>query len=787
MRINGVEIDTSNTVPFNQYMPSEADMSLVMHEDGTTTEEYQPQPQQVITKIAKPKESVAKRLSTSTEPCTVDSNVVGYDPIAKRDIAKYDAEGREFAGFDNKTGDPVYKAEAPVPEEDLGLADYIKATEAKVSEVDAILSQLETERKAKEDKILAEMREEQAIAERVAYEEEELRRLEDACLAQDEAERLEAERLEAERLERERLEAERQAEVERLERERLETERLERERLEAERLERERLELARLEAERQAEIERSERAKQERLRAHTCNGLFAFDGFSAEDICDASYTPPTKAAYYATMLGALVDESIPEVREAAMPTERPFVVGNPIRKPVIPKQPEMRTNKGITEKTPKGITEETPKVLDITKDIEEVAAKAEALEQQSFVKATEETTSPTEAVVQAHQSARQAEFFQEAIQESVGFEIETQLVDFSSEKDMLDDDLDTNYLKKAKKDKISLTKTTKKQKPVKTKAKAEPKVAKPKAETKAEPKVAKPKLFGSQMFKTKAWWKSWGVLTTVSGTVMITVLLFGICTLGNIVTEDLRDKQMADSFNAEMEEYIQNIPIEVPALDEIPEGSELVDTNTGDSFELVENTFNLLAPDWGTIKAQYPNAVAWIRIPGTDIDYAIAQSDDNSYYLTHTIDDKKSKMGWLFLDYRNTTDFLASNIVVYGHNMANGTMFGTIPHMMREPWVNDKNNQYIYFSTETETAVYQIHSIMRVDSDSVKYNQTSISSSEMVDYLAKMRGYNLVKELSYSSDAYEPFDRVITLSTCADAFGTEKLVVQGILIHTQKL
>ena len=70
----------------------------------------------------------------------------------------------------------------------------------------------------------------------------------------------------------------------------------------------------------------------------------------------------------------------------------------------------------------------------------------------------------------------------------------------------------------------------------------------------------------------------------------------------------------------------------------------------------------------------------FIELPGCDIYYPVVQSTDNDYYLTHTYDNKTNKAGAIFMDYRCviTEDYMSPNIVLYGHNQEDGTMFGNL-------------------------------------------------------------------------------------------------------------
>jgi len=73
-----------------------------------------------------------------------------------------------------------------------------------------------------------------------------------------------------------------------------------------------------------------------------------------------------------------------------------------------------------------------------------------------------------------------------------------------------------------------------------------------------------------------------------------------------------------------------------------------------------------------------PDTVGWLRVGDTVIDYPVVQGADNDYYLRRSFDGTRSDNGCLFLDVRNRSTFEDSNHLIYGHNMRNGSMFGSL-------------------------------------------------------------------------------------------------------------
>lgn len=76
--------------------------------------------------------------------------------------------------------------------------------------------------------------------------------------------------------------------------------------------------------------------------------------------------------------------------------------------------------------------------------------------------------------------------------------------------------------------------------------------------------------------------------------------------------------------------------------------------------------------------------VGWIAIPGTEISYPLIRPQDNETYLTHSWDGTPTSAGSIFLDYRVAWDPRGFNTIIYGHNMRNRTMFGSLREYRRE-------------------------------------------------------------------------------------------------------
>ncbi len=162
-----------------------------------------------------------------------------------------------------------------------------------------------------------------------------------------------------------------------------------------------------------------------------------------------------------------------------------------------------------------------------------------------------------------------------------------------------------------------------------------------------------------------------------------------------------------------------------------------------------------------------PEVVAWLKVNNTNIDYPVVQSTDNTYYLKHNFYLEEDNNGWVFMDYRNDTNVLSDNIIIYAHNRYyNGIMFGTLQNTLRYSWYSNPENQTISFKTLYEDLEYQVFSIYKI-SVTTDYMRTLFADDN-----DRLEFFNMLKDRSIYDFGVELSgdDKIITLSTCADDY-----------------
>lgn len=174
-----------------------------------------------------------------------------------------------------------------------------------------------------------------------------------------------------------------------------------------------------------------------------------------------------------------------------------------------------------------------------------------------------------------------------------------------------------------------------------------------------------------------------------------------------------------------------------------------------------------------------PDTVGWIKVEGTKVNYPVVQSSNNDYYLSHAFNKTSNQGGWIFADYRvNFKDF-GRNTIIYGHNMNNKTMFGSIPNMLYDSYLNNSSNYFIKMSTPSSNTVWKVFSIYTIQPE-VYYLKTNFKSEPYDKFLSTLKGRSIY---DFGTDVTTD-DKILTLSTC-DNSGTKRVAVHAKMISIE--
>jgi len=184
-----------------------------------------------------------------------------------------------------------------------------------------------------------------------------------------------------------------------------------------------------------------------------------------------------------------------------------------------------------------------------------------------------------------------------------------------------------------------------------------------------------------------------------------------------------------------------------------------------------------ISVDFNELLNKNSDTVGWIQINGTKVNYPIVQTDDNNYYLTHAFNKSKNSGGWIYADFRADFTTFGKNTIIYGHNLSNRTMFGSLVETQKSYWYTNPDNKYIKISTPTSNTVWMIFSTYTID-PTIDYLRTNFENHNYLEFLNLMKSRSIYDfKVNVSED-----DKILTLSTCNDA-GTKRIVVQAKMIN----
>ena len=174
---------------------------------------------------------------------------------------------------------------------------------------------------------------------------------------------------------------------------------------------------------------------------------------------------------------------------------------------------------------------------------------------------------------------------------------------------------------------------------------------------------------------------------------------------------------------------------------------------------------------------EFTDAVAWIRINGTSVNYPIMYRPDNEYYLTRRPDGKASRSGSIFIDYRNAPDFSNQNTFIYGHRMRSGAMFGMLKDYARQSFYEKHQTVSIFTPKGNYNAVLfagYVFNQIKEEIPPIKF----ADAEAFADYVRDAKRRSMFK-----SDIEVNFgDRLVTLCTCEYSYNEARLLVVGKLV-----
>lgn len=174
--------------------------------------------------------------------------------------------------------------------------------------------------------------------------------------------------------------------------------------------------------------------------------------------------------------------------------------------------------------------------------------------------------------------------------------------------------------------------------------------------------------------------------------------------------------------------------------------------------------------------AQNPDCLGWLCVPGTQIDYPVMFTpEEPQRYLRRSFYGEYSQSGVPFLDFRCDE---TSNLILYGHNMRNGTMFGTLTGYTDANFAAE--HPVIELQTAAGLSHYAVFAVAAVQKTDPWYDFIEAGSSAGFDEQVE----NLLRKACYTTGVIPAYgQQLLTLSTCYGG-GNDRLIVVAVKTRT---
>ena len=179
--------------------------------------------------------------------------------------------------------------------------------------------------------------------------------------------------------------------------------------------------------------------------------------------------------------------------------------------------------------------------------------------------------------------------------------------------------------------------------------------------------------------------------------------------------------------------------------------------------------------DFTALREVNSEVLGWLLIPNTQVSYPLLQHGDNEYYLKRNWKGQRSAVGSIFMECRSSADLSDFHTVIYGHNMNNGSMLGTLKNYRSQSyWAKHPK---IYITTDDGSRCYEIFAAYEVSTEGLTYQIGFSGTAEKQAFLDFCRGQSVIDTGVVPTTA----DSVLTLSTCTGRGHATRWVVQGVL------
>lgn len=256
--------------------------------------------------------------------------------------------------------------------------------------------------------------------------------------------------------------------------------------------------------------------------------------------------------------------------------------------------------------------------------------------------------------------------------------------------------------------------------------------------------------------------KIWGIILVAS---LVVIAISGI----NIFKLSSEYRKGINEYKA-LEQYAT-----VEAADVLPE--KVITDTEGEVTEEKESQIPVsILLNHTYLRSVNEDFKGWLYYEPLELSYPVVRGNDNDHYTHYTFENEKNSSGAIFMDFLNKPDFSDYNTIIYGHNMRNGTMFGSLKKLLNDEELI-KEDPYFYVFTEEKSYMYEIFAVYITKASSHTYDliDSPEAQEEYLAYIEDTATWHSGKEITGE-------DKIVTLSTCHGVQSNNRTVVHGVLV-----
>lgn len=267
--------------------------------------------------------------------------------------------------------------------------------------------------------------------------------------------------------------------------------------------------------------------------------------------------------------------------------------------------------------------------------------------------------------------------------------------------------------------------------------------------------------------------KKRSILRWVLFWVSLAVLVFSLVNIGIFFWQaHVAKKVQSQTVKTYVQKGGAELPPSIPSSE--PSGDPTTPTTPAESMPDVPELRDRI--DFSGLKEVNRDVAAWVAIPALPAtSFPVIWCGDDETYLHKGWEGDYNWYGSIFLEGMNNPDFGDLHAIIYGHNMLDGTMFGTLEAFKEEEFYR-QNSPYVIIYTPNHVMLYEIFSVEYTEgTDEDVYNVVFADDAEYAAFVAELKSRSLYDTGVEVSEE----DQVLTVSTCAYIFDDARFVLHA--------